>query len=335
VDRPVTILDKPVAPAAAGPTLRADQLMGRARKPTPGEGESLRTVVIALLANAGVAAAKFVAAVLTRSSAMLAEAFHATADTGNQILLLLADRRARLPPDESHPLGHGREAYFWALVAALGMFLTGALLAVRQGILELFHPVRVSSPLAAYVVLGISFCLDGMSLVRAYRQLKSEATRLELEFLEHFDRSSDPVGRAVFAEDAVAIVGNLIALAGIILDQVTGSPIPDAVAALTIGLCLAVVALDLTRRNRDFLVGRQASKRLRDGVCQLLSRQPGITAVDELWVTFVGPRRLWVMARIQTDDALDGRGLKRLLRTTEQAIQAQSTSVERVDLVPC
>ena len=90
----------------------------------------------------------------------------------------------------------------------------------------------------------------------------------------------------------------------------------------------------LTRRNRDFLVGRQASKALRDGLCQLISRQPGVTAVDELWVTFVGPRRLWVVARIQTDDALDGRAMKRLLRATEQAVQAQSTSFERVDLVP-
>jgi cation diffusion facilitator family transporter len=308
--------------------------MGIARKPPPGEGDSLRTVIIALLANAGIAAAKFVAAMLTRSSAMLAEAIHATADTGNQILLLLANRLARRPPDESHPLGHGREAYFWALVAALGMFLTGAVLAVWQGIMELFHPVRVSSLLAAYTVLGISFCLDGMSLVRAYRQLKTEATRLDLEFLEHFDRSSDPVGRAVFAEDAVAMVGNLVAFAGITLDRVTGSAIPDAVAALIIGLCLAVVALDLTRRNRDFLVGRQASQALRNGLCQLISRQAGVTAVDELWVMFVGPRRFWVVARIQTDDALDGRGLKRLLRATEQAVQAQSTYFERVDLVP-
>jgi cation diffusion facilitator family transporter len=304
------------------------------RQPPPGEAESLRTVVIALLANAGIAAAKFVAALLTRSSAMLAEAIHATADTGNQVLLLLANRQARRPPDETHPLGHGREAYFWALVAALGMFLTGALLAVRQGIMELFHPVRVSSPLAAYVVLGIAFCLDGASLVRAYRQLKKEATRLDLEFLEHFDRSSDPVGRAVFAEDAVAMVGNVVAFLGIVIDQRTGSAIPDAAAALLIGLCLAIVALDLTRRNRDFLVGRQASTAVRDALCQLISRRPGVTGVDELWVTFVGPRRLWVVARIRTDDALDGRAMKQLLRTTEQAIQAQSTSFERVYLVP-
>jgi cation diffusion facilitator family transporter len=308
--------------------------MESVRQPSPGEGESLRTVVIALFANVGVAVAKFLAALLTRSSAMLAEAIHATADTGNQVLLLVANRRARRPADAAHPLGHGREAYFWALIAALGMFLTGALLAVREGIIELFHPVRVASPLAAYVVLGVSTCLDGMSLMQAYRQLKHEARTLDIEFLEHFDRSSDPIGRAVFAEDVVAMVGNLVAFAGILFDQLTGSTIPDAAAALVIGLCLAVVALDLTRRNRDFLVGRQASGPIRERLRQLIARQPGVVMVGQLLVTFVGPRQLWVVAHIQTDDALDVLALKELLRTIERVVQAQSPSFVRVDVVP-
>ncbi len=305
------------------------------REPPLAEGESLRTVIVALLANAGVSAAKFVAAALTHSTAMLAEALHATADTGNQVLLLLADRRARRPADPAHPLGHGREAYFWALLAALGMFLTGGLLAVRQGLLELMHPVRIASPVAAYLVLGVSFCLDGLSLMRATRQLKKEAATLKLAFREHFDRSSDPVGRAVFAEDAVAMVGNLVALAGIVLDRLTGLAAPDAAAALVIGLFLTVVALDLTRRNRDFLVGRQASAAVRDGLRRLIAGQPGVVGVRELWVTFLGPRRLWVLARVAVDDRLDGRALKHLLRATEAAVAAQSASFVRVDLVPC
>ncbi len=308
--------------------------MESVRKPALGEEEALRTVVVALLANAGVAIAKFVAALISRSSAMLAEAIHATADTGNQVLLLVANRRSRRPPDAAHPIGHGREAYFWALIAALGMFLTGALLAVRQGVIELLHPVRVSSPLAAYVVLGVSSFLDGMSLAQAYRQLKREAMTLDIEFLEHFDRSSDPVGRAVFAEDVVAMIGNLVALAGIVLDQLTGSAIPDAAAALVIGVCLAIVALDLSRRNRDFLVGRQASAPIREGLRQLIVRQPGVVTVCQLLVTFVGPRQLWVVAHIETDDALDGRTLKELLRTIERAVQSQSRSFARVDVVP-
>jgi cation diffusion facilitator family transporter len=301
----------------------------------PAEQESLRTVIVALVANAGIAAAKFIAALVTRSSSMLAEAFHATADTGNQVLLLLADRRARRPADDRHPFGYGREAYFWALTAALGMFFTGSLLAVRQGVEELVHPIHLASPGAAYVVLAIAFCLDGMSLARAYRQLKREAAALELEFLEHFDRTSDPVGRAVFAEDAVGMIGDVVAFAGVLLGQLTGSPIPDAVGALVIGVCLAVVAIDLTRRNRDFLVGRLASPAIHDGLRRTIVREAGVVGVQDLWITFVGPRRLWVLARIALDDALDGRAQKRLLRTIENAIRRQSASFARVDLIPC
>ncbi|HLK89061.1 MAG TPA: cation diffusion facilitator family transporter [Polyangia bacterium] len=308
--------------------------MDEARVPPLDEGESLRTVVIALLANAGITVAKFVAATLTRSSAMLAEAFHASADTGNQVLLLLADRLARRPADASHPIGHGREAYFWALLAALGMFFTGALLAVRQGLIELFHPRHVNSPLAAYIVLGVALCLDGMSLLRAYRQLKHEAAALEIEFLEHFDRSSDPVGRAVFAEDAVATVGNLVAFAGIILDQLTGSPVFDAAGALIIGLFLAVVALDLTRRNRDFLVGRQTSPGIQEALRRLITRQADVVGVTEVWAIYVGPRRLWVVARIRLDDALGGPALRQRLRAIARTVEQQSPAVARVDLVP-
>jgi cation diffusion facilitator family transporter len=300
----------------------------------PTDGESLRTVVVALAANLGIAAAKIVAALLTRSSAMLAEAFHAGADAGNQVLLLVADRRAGRPPDEDHPMGHGREAYFWALLASLGVFLAGALLSLRQGVHQLIHPQAVSSWSAAYLVLGLSLCLDGVSLVRAFRQIKHEATTLDRDFLEHLDLSSDPIARAVFAEDAVAMVGNVVAFVGILLHQLTGSAVPDAVAALVIGVSLGIVALDLARRNRKFLVGQEASPEIRQRLAQLISAQPGITAVGQLLVTFLGPRRLWVLARIELDGALTGAAVAELLRATERVVQAQSTAIARIDLVP-
>jgi cation diffusion facilitator family transporter len=313
-----------------------DQSAGAVRSegPIDGDGESLRTVVVALAANLGIAAAKIIAALLTRSSAMLAEAFHAGADAGNQVLLLVANRRARRPPDQDHPMGHGREAYFWALLASLGVFLAGALLSLRQGLDQLIHQRPVSSWLVAYLVLGVSFCLDGGSLVRAYRQIKKEATTLDREFLEHLDLSSDPIARAVFAEDAVAMVGDLVAFVGILLHQLTGSAVPDALAALVIAVSLGIVALDLARRNRKFLVGQEASPAIRRRLAQLIAAQPGITAVGQLLVTFLGPRRLWVLARIELDGALTGAAVADLLRTTERAIHAQSPAIARVDLVP-
>ncbi len=124
---------------------------------------------------------------------------------------------------------------------------------------ELLHPTPLGSLTAAYVILAVSFVLDGISLMRAYRQIRNEAATLGRDFLEHLDLSSDPVARAVFAEDAAALLGNVVALAGIVLHKVTGSAVPDAVAALVIGAGLTVVAFNLTRRNRDFLIGQEAS----------------------------------------------------------------------------
>src|SRR5450432_2098316 len=135
---------------------------------------------------------------------MWAEAFHAFADSGNEVLLLVAQRQSEEAPDERHPLGHGRAAYFWALVA-LGVFVSGALLSVHQGIEGLLHRDRAVSFRIAYLILFISFCLDGASLIQAQRQLRREARALDRTFLEHLDLSSDPVVRAVFAEDAAAV----------------------------------------------------------------------------------------------------------------------------------
>lgn len=304
------------------------------RRADDGAGEGLRTVIIALAANLGIATAKLIAALLTGSSAMLAEVFHSSADTGNQVLLLVANRRAARPPEPGYPMGHGREAYFWALIASLAMFFTGALLSVREGISQLLHAARVESVPVAYAVLGVSFCLDGMSLIRAYRQLRREAATLDREFLEHLDVTSDPVARAVFAEDAVSVAGNVLAAAGIALHQLTGSAIPDAIAALLIGASLGVVALDLARRNRQFLVGREATPATRSRLEKLIGGQDGVVRVGELLVMYVGPRRLWVVARIDVDRRLDGTGIDGVVNRVESTIHNEVPAVVRVDVVP-
>lgn len=295
---------------------------------------SRRTVVVALATNLGVAVAKLFAALLTGSSAMWAEAFHAFVDSGNEVLLLTAERRSRRPPDEQHPLGHGRAAYFWALVAAMGVFAVGALLSVHQGIEGLLHRERVLSFRVAYSVLFVAFCLDGVSLLQAYRQLKREAATLERTFLRHLELSSDPVVRAVFAEDAAALVGNVVAFAGIGLHQITGSSVPDGVAAIVIGVLLGFVAFQLAARNGDILIGSQVSASLRDEVREMLAAQPGIVAVTELLVTFIGPRTAWVVARVGIDDGLSAKGVEKLVRSAEDVLRRELPFVVRVDLVP-
>ena len=297
-------------------------------------GESATTVVVALASNLVIALAKLVAALISRSSAMLAESFHAFADTGNEVLLLVAQRQSERPPDDAHPLGHGRAAYFWALIAALGVFVTGALLSVRQGVLELVQPVETTSFGVAYIVLAISLVLESVSLLRAYQQLRKEAKELAREFSEHVRLSSDPIARAVFAEDAAAVLGNLIAAAGIGLEQLTGSRVPDAVAAILIGAILGYVAIELARRNGDFLIGLRAPPGIEADVRKTILGQRGVTGVTELVVTFLGPRQLRILARVDIDDRLTGAEVKTLIKRVEDSLCGSSPFIERVDVVP-
>jgi cation diffusion facilitator family transporter len=295
---------------------------------------SARTVAVALVANLGVALAKLVAAIVTRSTAMSAEAAHAFADTGNQVLLLVAQRRSRRPPDQRHPFGYGRDAYFWALLASVVVFLAGAAFSAREGIVELIRPIEATSFIAAYVVLAISMLLDALSLRQAVRQLRGEAVMFSRDVLDQVMLTSDPTVRAVFAEDAAAIIGDLIALVGIGLHQATGSSTPDSLAALLIGLLLIVVGVQLARRNRDFLLGEQASAPVIESIRGFLVAYPGVVAVRELLVTFVGPRRVWVLARLDIEDNLRGDEVEALARAVEAGLREQSAYIARVDVVP-
>ena len=297
------------------------------------EHESARTVVLALGANLGIALAKAVAALVTRSSALLAEATHAFADSGNEVLLLVAQRRGGRAADARHPLGYGREAYFWALIASVGVFVAGAFFSIREGVEELLHPTEAARFVVAYVVLGVALVLEGLSLLRAYRQLHSEAIALDRDFVEQLMLTSDPTTRAVFGEDAAAVAGNVVALIGVALHQATGSALPDGVAAVVIGVILAVVGFELARRNRDFLIGEQAPAGVRERIRARIEATRGVVTVQELLATFVGPRRLWVLARIDVDDDLAGGEVERLARRLEAAVVDESPYIIRADVV--
>jgi cation diffusion facilitator family transporter len=296
--------------------------------------ENRRTVLLAIATNLAVGIAKLFAGLTTGSSAMLAESFHSMADTGNEVLLLVAQWRNEDPPDERHPLGHGRETYFWALLASLGVFVTGAGLSLREGIDQLRDPTEATHFRVAYVVLVISLAFDSVSLIQAYRQLKREADILDRDFFEHVHLTSDPILRAVFAEDSAAIAGNIIALVGIGLHQVTGSTVPDGISAILIAILLGYVAIDLTMKNRDFIIGREVPAPLRQTVREVIASRPGIVAVSELIVTFLGPRRVWVVARVDIDDRLSGAQVKEVIGATEGELKRESPYIVRVDLTP-
>jgi cation diffusion facilitator family transporter len=264
----------------------------------PGGSETVLTVLVAFGANLLVAVAKTVAAVLTGSASMLAEAAHSWADTGNAVFLLVANRRSVRPPDRAHPFGHGREAYVWSLFAALGLFVAGAAVSVTHGVQELFRPEPASDFVVGYVVLALAFALEGVSFRRSVRQARPEAESLHRDLIEHVLSTSDPTLRAVFAEDSAALIGLLVAAAGLAAHQLTGSAIPDAVGSIVVGVLLAVVAIVLINRNRRFLIGQEADPRVRAATIRALLDAPEVARVTYLRLEIVGPRMVSVVGDV-------------------------------------
>ncbi|TXL61515.1 cation diffusion facilitator family transporter [Aeromicrobium terrae] len=290
------------------------------------------TVVIAFAANALVAVAKSVAAAVTGSASMLAEAAHSWADTVNQVLLLVADKRSKRRPDASHPLGYGREAYVWSMFAALGLFTAGAAVSITHGVQELLSPPEEegSGFVAAYVVLAIAFVLEGASFLQAFRQTSREAETVQRDVLEHALHTSDPTLRAVFAEDSAALLGIVIAFVGILLHQVTGSPTPDAIGSILVGVLLGVIAVVLIDRNRRFLVGMEASPRVIEAARERLGGMSAVADVGYLHIEFVGPRQVYVVASVDlVGDETEGRVADRL-RALEHELEQDDSVVEAV-----
>ncbi|MFI2704320.1 cation diffusion facilitator family transporter [Cellulosimicrobium composti] len=261
-------------------------------------GESTVTVVVAFVANALVAGAKTAAATITGSASMLAEAVHSWADTGNQVFLLVADRRSRRPADATHPLGFGREAYVWSMFAAIGLFAVGAGVSITHGVQELVHPEPAGSYGVAYAVLAVAFVLEGVSFLRARRQARDEARAADRDTLHHVLVTSDPTLRAVFAEDAAALIGLVVAFGGVLAHQLTGSPVPDAIGSIVVGVVLAVVSVVLIDRNRRFLVGEAAMPGTRAAVLQGIRDMPEVEGVTYLGLEYVGPRALYLVASV-------------------------------------
>ena len=293
--------------------------------------ESTFTVFVAFAANLAVAVAKTVAAMVSGSASMAAEAAHSWADTGNQGLLIVANRRSSRPPDADRPLGYGREAYVWSLLAAGGLFVVGGTLSVWRGVTELLHGESgAENYLIAYIVLGIAFLLESSSLLQALRQLRSEARQYDRDLLAHVLETSDPTSRAVFAEDTAALIGIVLAVLGIGLHQLTGQVVWDAIGSILVGILLGVVAVVLIDRNRRFLVGEPASPQLREAAIARLEELPEVASVRFVRLVFVGPKQLFLVASVDlVGDAVESR-VATTLRRLEMQLQAEPYIVDAV-----
>jgi cation diffusion facilitator family transporter len=296
--------------------------------------ESFGSVVTALAANTAIAVAKGTAAALTGSPALFAETLHTIADAGNEVLLYIAIRRSRHPADASHPFGYGPERYYWALLAAIGMFVVGGTVSIWEGIQALVHPPELEAFWAGVAVLVIALVLDGTSRLVAVRQLRVQAARRELSVRQFVGETPDPTVVTVFFEDTVDVLGAALALVAIVLHRVTGSSIPDALGSIVIGCLLCYLASRLTTRNRQLLTNQSVPERYVDRLRARLEAEATIQAVTRLDAVYLGPAEVLVAADIEMSAGLTGSDVAGVLARLRDDLGREVPVIARLYLTP-
>jgi cation diffusion facilitator family transporter len=296
-----------------------------------GGGEK-RAVIAALLANLGIAIAKFVGFAITGSASLLAEGIHSVADTSNQGLLLLGDRRARRQPTESHPFGYARERYFWAFVVSVVLFTAGGLFALYEGIEKLRHPHEPADLIVAVGILVVAMFFEAFSLrtaVREARQVKEQSSWVA--FIRHSKSAELPV---VLLEDCGALIGLVIALFGVVLAKVTDEPRFDAMGSIGIGLLLVVIALVLASEMRSLLIGEAAAPRDVDAVRRVIEGHAHVVRVLDVRTQQLGPEEMLVGVELELDPALSGVEHTDPLEEIETHIRSVVPAAQQVYLEP-
>jgi cation diffusion facilitator family transporter len=297
-------------------------------------GESTGTVILAGAANLGIAIAKLVGGLISHSSAMLSEAAHSVADTVTEVFLFVALKRGEKPPDEKHPFGYGRETYFWAFIASLTTFLVGAGFSFFQGITTIIDGEEQGDPLISYIVLAVSFVLEGISFLKAVRQVRGAARKWGVKPGAYLNRTTDTTVKAVTFEDAAALVGLVIAALGLFLEQVTGSAVWDGVSAIAIGLLLLVVAFVLARANKSLLIGQSASPRIEQELKAEIEAMEHVDGVPLLLTSVIGPGKILVAAKVDFDDTSTVADIERIADEVEKRLVERHEGVRYVFLDP-
>jgi len=307
----------------------------RSLKSTRRAGASRTTVLIALAANALIAVAKLIGGLASGSTALLAEAAHSLADTTNQSFLLGSISLAAREPTERHPFGHGNQRFLWTFVAAVAMFVAGAVFAVGYGVMELVKgPSEEGGFAAAWITLAIALVAEGASWVRALRQTQGEAREHGKPIRRYITESRDPSVKMVLFEDTAALAGIAIAALGIALHQITGQPFWDPVASILIGVLLIAVAARMATDTGRLLVGAAALPEEREAIEGELREHPAVDDVIELLTLVLGPSALLVAARIDVSDAITGDDLEQAMSEIDDAIREAVPDVTEVFLDP-
>ena len=292
-----------------------------------------RLVVHAALAgNLLVALTKFAAAFWTGSSAMLSEAIHSTVDTADQVVLLYGLSRAERPPDALHPLGYGRELYFWSFIVALLMFTLGAGVTAYEGIAHIRDPHPIENALVAYLVLAAAFVFEGTSWYFALREFKR--AKGDIGYFEAMRRSKDPPTFIVLLENGAAMAGILAAAAGLALSQLTHNPFFDGAASVVIGLILGVTATLLAYESKALLIGEAADPELVEGIRSVAAGQQGIVGVGLVLTVHSAPDQITVMLSADFDDTITAGEVERIVARIEAEVAERWPAVRRLFVRP-
>jgi cation diffusion facilitator family transporter len=266
------------------------------------DSSSRKVVYVALAGNLMIAIAKFVAAAFSGSSAMLSEGVHSLVDTVNEVLLLYGLHRAGQPPDRTHPFGHGRELYFWSFIVALLVLAMGAGVSFYEGVMHIRQPEPIAHPLVNYAVLIVSFLFEGASWHVALREFRARKGRLG--YFEAFRLSKDPTTFTVLLEDSAALLGLLVALAGLIAAQLLDLPEIDGMASLGIACVLAVSATLLARETKGLLIGETAHPVVSDAILAIAAGDDGVRCANGVLTVQMGPSQVVAALSAEFEDAL-------------------------------
>lgn len=287
-----------------------------------------KVVFAAILGNVLVAIAKFVAAAMTGSSAMLSEGVHSLVDTGNEGLLLYGMKRAARPADSHFPFGHGKEIYFWSFVVALLVFALGAGVSFYEGVYHLRHPQPVEDPLVNYIVIGFSILFEGYSWSVGMREFSHK--KGARGYRDAINRAKDPTTFTVLFEDTAALLGLVVALLSVILGQVTGSPYFDGVASIIIGLILALTAFWLSRETKGLLIGESANREVVDGIRAIIEQNVEVERINEILTMHVGPEYILVNISLHIGNGVNRANVHAVFERIDDGVKQKFPKVKRV-----
>jgi cation diffusion facilitator family transporter len=303
----------------------------------PGDNgkESSITVLLALAANLAVGVLKLAAGLLTGSGALLSEAAHSAGDSTTEVLLLVAQRRSDRPADRLHPFGYGKERYFWSLIAAGAIFMSGAAFSIYQGLHTIMGGPESSEKLwINYVVLALAFVIEGTSFLQAIRQVRTQARRTRRSFRRVLTEPDDPTLNSVAMEDSTALVGILVAATGVALHQLTGSAAWDGVASLIIGGLLLIVAFLLARTCGDLLIGKQANIELLQSIEEFLEHEEEIVDVVDVLSMLTGTGRILLCVRADFVDTVSAGDLEQACMRIDGDLREHFAELDEIFIQP-